>query len=291
MNLITAIEMLADVGYPDFKKYYEEILEKPTISGQWVIPKMFPFYSDEIYLNTYGQQDAEVQELLDFLKVHNLTRNKRIMELFAGDAFESVLLHKKYPDNKYYAVEKEDYADCPKQITYLKGDVFKKYGGVNIHDVVFVGPTNKSMCCIKSVKDLIATFKFAHAALRKGGYFLGSFFEDTHMPPDNNFDVDYSVFKLKYAGKYRGLWCHWGNVTRREGATYKHYYFPVVLLSKHKEIKNVKEVRHFFYPNKPESYQSWAFNTVVDVAKMVGFTLEEHDLRSPDGSFIVFKKQ
>ena len=281
MNLTTAVTLLHDSGYSmfSFPMYQDYAQEKP-------------FYSDEIYNITFANQEADIHRQIDFIKRNGLTINKNVVEVFGGLAFESSILQRKFPKNKYFSVDNQKYFGWPhKSIRLLSADVFTyEKLPIKLSDVMFVGGTNKSMCCVKTLSDLQMLACFAEKNLKNGGYFLASFFEDGGFGETTDYKVEYQCEKIR-DGRYKGLYCHWGMITRRVPQEQKHYYYPVVILSKNKgENLSRKDVVHYFFSEDYESYQSWQYSVVKEVFTNTGFQVVAHDEREYDGSFVAFQK-
>lgn len=281
MDQQTAAHLLKDAGFPAFETH----LWKAELK---------PFYSPFIYDVTFGDQDADLSEYIKFMQEHGVTKRKKVVELFGGTAFESAILHKKFPGNKYFSVDyNEEYQPGSRHIVGVTGDIFKKEKlfAPDI-DLMFIGNTNKSLCSVKDITSLTNTFKFAQIHLKRGGHFIVSSFDDTGFDEYCDFKVEYDIYKIKHHPQFKGRHVHWGMITKRDPAKGTHWYYPMVIITKKADPINdmaaKDRILNYYTPWEPEMYKSWPYFVVAEIGEMNGFKLINASLH--DSAFMVFQK-
>lgn len=275
--------LLCSIGHPQFQQYLPHGINRP-------------FYDPDVYGLTFGDQEADMDEMIAFLRTHKMTCGNKVLELFGGSAFESSILARRIKKNTYFSVDNSDYFPRLSGVKYLEADIFDprswltgRAGKTQEFDVLFIGATNKSLCSIRTLSQLDMTANFISRHLKTGGYLLSSGFDDNTFRDEDDFHVDFLVKRVQFHPQYKGLWCHWGQVTHREPATGLHYYYPLIALTKTEKWD--KPPLHYFIPSEPGVYKSWPFFVIKETFERVGLELIEHDLVAPNVSQLLFQQR
>ncbi|MBC6112949.1 hypothetical protein ACFOG5_11535 [Pedobacter fastidiosus] len=80
------------------------------------IPK--PHY-DLVYSLTYNQLDPKTEDLIDLMEEYGLMKGHHIMEIMAGNGYESNEIAKSFPDNYYSCLDNASYFSPFSGFNYL----------------------------------------------------------------------------------------------------------------------------------------------------------------------------
>jgi SAM-dependent methyltransferase len=270
------------------------VLDMLRVSGIDLMPfeRQFvkrPFYSEEIYNITFGEQDATTERLEEILEEQGKTEGCRILEMFGGAAYESKVVQHVHPKNQYFSADIGNYFDKYPDITYLHADI---YQGDKLEeepfDVAFVGSTNHSMCAIERYKDLVGTMDFWQRNVKPGGIAVASFFTDIFPEATSQqFIVEYVPKKNVYGKEWvKNKWVHWYMVTHKRPEMSAHTYYPVVVVTEERSMDSPWLGAYWCDENL---FRSWDVATVIELMADRGFEYVP-DLLNLDTGNLVFKK-
>lgn len=257
-------ETLYDLACKEFPPFKEIPLSKL---------EQVPFYG-ELYNHTLARQDVDVTNILEIVK---RVKPKRVLELFAGEGAESKKLRSLYGNAEYFQL---DYGYAKSSKRRIKGDCINDiYIGTNKFDFVFTGCTNSSLCCVKSVKELISHFIFVGSALNPNGVYSTAFFENVVNPFDfTEFDGNYYLYNSKYEGKK--VFVHTYIIIEPVRFKGWHDMRMLCMMSSTPELTKETFVKGYFNLYGGE-HKAWSIDTVFDVADMCGFRLAEEYVKPP----------
>lgn len=233
----------------------------------------------DLYQLTYNQQDAEIEPIVDFLKERRWTKGKDIMEIMAGNGFESAELRKIIPGNTYFASDIITYFDKIRGIKYRSADCTDITYNVSPasgepyrsqqYDMVFIGGANASMCMLYTLKEIMRLAIFMQHTVKLNGYAVLSYFEEGF--DTSSAFVVYSSQKVEMFKKYNGKYAHWFNVIRRDADKQYHQYYNLVGVTTDKEITEKTKFDTALFNSEIFTARSWQSAVVLEIMEEAGF--------------------
>lgn len=247
-----------------------------------------PHY-DSVYNLTYNQADPQTEELVNLLEDHGLTSGRHIMEIMAGNGFETQELKSAFPNNNYTCVDHATYFKPLPGLTYHTADCTDiNYRHPTKQDVIFIGSANASMCMLLTLKELLRLATFLQHNVQFGGLAVLSYFEENCS--NTNFIIDYSVKQIKnYSDAYNGLYAHWFSAVKCEAETQLTHYYDLVAVSADDELTTRSAYHEISYHTQPFITRSWQTAIVTEVMDAAGFAYVGNKW-NPDTRFMPFKK-
>ncbi|PTR01495.1 hypothetical protein C8P68_101729 [Mucilaginibacter yixingensis] len=247
-----------------------------------------PHY-DSVYRLTYNQADPKVEDLILLMQDHDLASGKKIMEIMAGNGFESQVLKNAFPGNEYTCLDHSAYFSPISGLAYCTADCTDaSYKHPDQQDLVFIGGANASMCMLLTLKELLRLAVFLQHNVRLGGIAVLSYFEENCNA--TNFIIDYSVKEIKndYEG-YNGLYAHWFSAVKCDVETQLHHYYDLVAVSGDDELTTGSTYKEISYHDRPFITRSWQSAIVTEVMNAAGFKYVGNKW-NPDTRFMPFQK-
>lgn len=246
---------------------------------------------DLVYQLTYNQADPKVDELVYFMADHNLIEGQNIMEIMAGNGFESKFLKDTFPKNKYNCIDKATYFLPIDGLSYDKADCTDvAYQHPIQQDLIFIGGANASMCMLLTLKDLLNLSTFLQNNTKLGGYAVLSYFEESYN--ETNFVVDYSVKEIKNHenASWNGLYAHWFSVAKRDVEAQLQSYYDLVAVSADAELTKNSQYQKILFQDEPFIARNWQTAIVMEVMQNAGFIYVGNKW-NPDARFMPFEKK
>ncbi len=248
-----------------------------------------PHY-DSVYNLTYNQADPKTDDLLGLLEAYDLTSGKRVMEIMAGNGFESEVLKNTLPGNQYTCVDHSTYFLPLSGLEYHTADCTDiNYRHPNKQDIIFIGSANASMCMLLTLKELLRLATFLQHNVQLNGLAVLSYFEENCNA--TNFIIDYSVKEItNYSNPtYNGLYAHWFSAAKYDVETQLNHYYDLVAVSADDELTTTSTYKEISYHEKPFITRSWQTAIVMEVMNTAGFNYVGNQW-NPDTRFMPFKK-
>lgn len=225
-----------------------------------------------IYTLTYNQCEPRVDDLIDFIQDHNLSDNKQIMEIMAGNGFETKHIAAQFPNNTYICSDIADYFECFENLNYQKIDCTNtKYVHPIQQDLIFIGGANASMCMLTSLKEIFRLCTFLQKNIKLGGFGILSYFEENYS--STNFSIDYSVDCIKnyHIKSYNGLYTHWFSAVKYDVETQLHHYYDLAAVTADDELTTSSQYLEVVYNKEPFIARSWQTAIVMEIMTQAGF--------------------
>lgn len=247
-----------------------------------------PHY-DSVYKLTYNQADPQTDDLISLMEEYDLTSGKLIMEIMAGNGFESSELKNAYPNNQYTCIDHSAYFSPLPGLAYHAADCTDiNYKHPNKQDVIFIGSANASMCMLLTLKELLRLAMFLQHNVRQDGLAVLSYFEENNNA--TNFIIDYSVKEIKnYHDTYNDLYAHWFSAVKSDIETQLNHYYDLVAVSADDELTTRSIYKEISYHEKPFITRSWQTAIVMEVMNAAGFVYVGNKW-NPDTRFMPFQK-
>lgn len=247
-----------------------------------------PHY-DNVYNLTYNQADPQTEDLISLMEDQDLTSGKQVMEIMAGNGFESKELKNAFPDNHYTCVDHAAYFSPLVGLEYCIADCTDvNYKHPTKQDIIFIGSANASMCMLLTLKELLRLAVFLQNNVQPNGLAVLSYFEENCNA--TNFIIDYSVKKIKnYNHAYNGLYAHWFSAVKSDAETQLNHYYDLVAVSEDSELNTASTYKEISYHEKPFVTRSWQTAIVTEVMNAAGFSYVGNKW-NPDTRFMPFKK-
>jgi hypothetical protein len=275
-------------------RFPESVIEALALES-----KAVPNYG-ELYQLTYNQQEGQIEPIVDFMKANNLVRGNRIMEIMAGNGFETLLIKRKIRGNKYFCSDILDYFEPIEGIEYAKIDCtdmdyrhFTKdrMGNdfIDPFNMIFIGGANASMCMLTELEQVMKLAMFLQHNVVSGGFAALSYFESAD--DEDNFNIDYTVTPIEfYSKKLDGQYAHWFGGMRRDTATQLHHYFNMVAVTKDAVLTPKTKYTKVIHGDSPFIARNWQTAIVVEVMKLAGFEYVGAKFEDLNTRFMPFKK-
>jgi len=230
----------------------------------------------QVYELTYNQLPSKTAPIIEFMQEHELMDGKKIMEIMAGNGFETKHIKNTLPGNHYECSDITDYSAQTEGITFHKIDCTDKNYKVgnkqsDLYDMVFIGGANASMCMLTSLQEVIGLSKFLKNNIKNDGFAILSYFEEHFF--QTNFTIDYSVsitHDFKDESK-NGLYAHWFSGLKRDLETQLHHYYDLVAVSPSPELAKGIQYTEIFYNKEPFTARSWQTAIVMEIMENAGF--------------------
>ncbi len=225
-----------------------------------------------VYQLTYNQCEPKVEDLIDFIKDNHLTQNKQIMEIMAGNGFETKHITTQFPYNTYICSDILDYFGPLEGLTYQKIDCTDiNYKHPVQQDLIFIGGANASMCMLTSLREVLRLSAFLQTNTKLHGFVILSYFEENYMA--TNFSIDYSVDQLKnyHVKQYNGLYAHWFSAVKYDVETQLHHYYDLVAVTADDELTTTSKYLEVVYSKAPFIARSWQTSIVMEIMVNAGF--------------------
>ena len=230
----------------------------------------------QVYELTYNQLPPKSEPIIEFMQEHELIHEKKIMEIMAGNGFETKHIRNALPDNHYVCSDLTDYTGSNEGITFHQIDCTDPNYSVgdkqsDLYDLVFIGGANASMCMLTSLQEIIGLSKFLKNTIKNDGFAILSYFEENFF--QTNFTIDYSVsitHDFKDENK-NGLYAHWFSGMKRDLETQLHHYYDLVAVSPSPELKEGIEYSEIYYNKEPFTARSWQTAIVMEIMENAGF--------------------
>lgn len=247
-----------------------------------------PHY-DSVYRLTYNQADAQIDDLLALMQEYDLSSGKNIMEIMAGNGFESLVLKKTFPGNRYTCLDHSTYFTPLDGLTYCTADCTDiHYKHINKQDLIFIGSANASMCMLLTLKELLRLAIFLQHNVCINGIAALSYFEENTNA--TNFIIDYSVKEIQNdLREYNGLYAHWFSAAKYDVETQLNHYYDLVAVSADDELTTASIYKEISYHKKPFTTRSWQSAIVTEVMNIAGFQYIGNKW-NPDTRFMPFQK-
>ncbi|MGM9476948.1 hypothetical protein ACS5PU_10970 [Pedobacter sp. GSP4] len=251
------------------------------------VPK--PHY-DLVYSLTYNQADPKTEDLIELLEEYGLGKGHHIMEIMAGNGYESRELAKSFPDNHYSCLDKDTYFTPFPGLNYLNADCTDiHYRHAQQQDLIFIGSGNASMCMLTGLKEIMRLGIFLQNNVRLAGLAVLSYFEEHDAV--SNFIIDYSVKAINSHSEpaFNGLYAHWFSAVKFDVEKQLHHYHDLVALSYDDELNRDSTYAQVAYHEKPFIARSWQTAIVMEIMQTAGFEYVGNKW-NPDCRFMPFKK-
>lgn len=245
------------------------------ILGVHAVEEM-PFYS-ELYNYTYNQGTCDhVDDMVTLVKKEDI---KDSLEIMSGNAFESYILHKK-TGLPVKAVDIDlSYFDKNPGVEYFQEDCTIETPSHRA-DLVFVGATNASLCCILDMVTLKKIFNYAYKACNK--VFVAScFFPERREDEGITYEIEAVEMPIKYGSRYVGGVADWLQVCEADGMNSTHTYYDLAIIKHEGKIERVLYCGGY-------KVRGWRFTEIKYAAESAGF--RECSCESGDSRFIICKK-
>lgn len=244
---------------------------------------------DNVYRLTYNQADPRIEDLMMLMHDYSLTSGKQIMEIMAGNGFESNALKNAFPGNKYTCVDQLAYFSQLNGLTYCTADCTNiDYRHPNKQDLIFIGSANASMCMLLALNELLRLAIFLQHNVQPNGFAVLSYFEENCNA--TNFIIDYSVKEIKNDHEtYNGLYAHWFSAVKCDVETQLNHYYDLVAISPDDELTTGSTYKEISYHEKPFITRSWQTAIVTEVMNTAGFQYVGNKW-NPDTRFMPFQK-
>lgn len=243
-----------------------------------------------VYKLTYNQCEPKVEDLIEFIQEHSLTNNKQVMEIMAGNGFETKHIATRFPNNTYICSDIIDYFEPLEGLIYQKIDCTNtNYKHVVQQDLIFIGGANASMCMLKSLKEVLRLSAFLQTNIKLGGFAVLSYFEENYT--STNFSIDYSVDQIKnyHQEQYNGLYTHWFSAVKYDVETQLHHYYDLAAVTADDELSPSSKYLEIVYNKEPFIARSWQTAIVMEIMKQAGFEYIGNKWNM-DQRFMPFKK-
>jgi len=251
------------------------------------IPK--PHY-DLVYSLTYNQADPKIEELIDLMEEYGLEKGHQIMEIMAGNGYESNAIAKKFPHNHYSCLDNADYFTPFPGLNYLKANCTDiHYQHPQKQDLIFIGSANASMCMLRELKEIMRLGIFLQNNVRIDGLAVLSYFEEHDAV--SNFLIDYSVKAISNHTEpdFNGLYAHWFSAVKFDVEKQLHHYHDLVAVTNDDELNAESSYQEIVYHEKPFIARSWQTAIVMEIMQTAGFEYVGNKW-NPDCRFMPFKK-
>ena len=247
-----------------------------------------PHY-DSVYNLTYNQADHQTEDLINLMEDNGFNRGKAIMEIMAGNGFESHQLNETFPGNKYTCVDHSDYFNPLPGLSYITADCTNiNYRHPEKQDLIFVGSANASMCMLLTLKEVLRLAIFLQNNVKLNGIAVLSYFEENSGA--TNFVIDYSVRDIKrYRKAYNGLYAHWFGGVKCDTETQLTHYYDLVAVTEDDELTASTQYKEISYHDKPYITRSWQSAIVTEIMNNAGFVYTGNKW-NPNSRFMPFKK-
>lgn len=245
---------------------------------------------DTVYKLTYNQVAPQTGDLVSLMKEYQMVSGMRIMEIMAGNGFESKEVKNALPGNQYTCLDNINYFSPIGGLTYCTADCTDiTYRHPEKQDLIFIGSANASMCMLLQLKDLLRLAIFLQHNVNLNGLAVLSYFEENNNA--TNFIIDYSVNEVKdyeYPG-YNGLYAHWFSAVKCDTETQLHHYCDLVAVSADDELTLDSTYKEISYNTEPMLARSWQTSVVMEVMCSAGFKYVGSKW-NPDTRFMPFQK-
>lgn len=251
------------------------------------IPK--PHY-DLVYSLTYNQAEPKTAELIDLMKEHGLVKGHHIMEIMAGNGYESHEVAQSLPGNYYSCLDNAGYFSRFPGLTYLKADCTDiHFRHAQQQDLIFIGSANASMCMLTTLKEVMRLGVFLQNNIKPGGLAVLAYFEEE--APVSNFMIDYSVKAISNHAVtgFNGLYAHWFSAVKYDVEKQLHHYHDLVALTPDDELSTSTTYQQIVYHAQPFIARSWQTAIVTELMQTAGFEYVGNKW-NPDCRFMPFKK-
>ncbi|QQL48972.1 class I SAM-dependent methyltransferase [Mucilaginibacter ginkgonis] len=246
-----------------------------------------PHY-DSVYRLTYNQADAKTDDLTALMREHDLTSGKKVMEILAGNGFESKVLKQEFPENDYTCVDHSAYFSRFDGLDYVTADCTDTdYRLSSQQDLIFIGSANASMCMLLTLKELLRLAVFLQHNVQINGLAVLSYFEENCNA--TNFVIDYSVKEIRDHETYTGLYAHWFSGVKCDVETQLNHYYDLVAISADNELTVNSTYSEISYHRDPFVTRSWQTAIVTEIMKTAGFHYAGNKW-NPDTRFMPFRK-
>jgi hypothetical protein len=245
---------------------------------------------DSVYNLTYNQVDPKTEDLVSLMEEHRLTGGKLIMEIMAGNGFETREVKKAFPDNQYACLDNAHYFPPIPGLKYQTADCTDiAFKHPKAQDLIFIGSANASMCMLLKLQELLRLGIFLQNNVKLNGLAVLSYFEETNGL--TNFIIDYSVKEIKnyHDQTYNGLYAHWFSAVKFDIETQLHHYYDLVAVSADDELTGSSTYREICYNLEPFIARSWQSAVVMEVMDSAGFSYAGNKW-NPDSRFMPFRK-
>ncbi len=225
-----------------------------------------------VYELTYNQCEPKIEDLVDFIQDNQLSHSMQIMEIMAGNGFETRHIAAKFPQNTYVCSDILDYFTPLEGLTYQKIDCTNtQYKHPIQQDLIFIGGANASMCMLTSLEELLRLCDFLQTNIKLGGFAILSYFEENYS--STNFSIDYSVHQLAnyHLTHYNGLYAHWFSAVKYDVETQLHHYYDLVAVSSDDELTSASNYLEVAYNEAPFIARSWQTAIVMETMIKAGF--------------------
>lgn len=251
------------------------------------IPK--PHY-DLVYSLTYNQADPKTEDLIDLIGEYGFVKGHHIMEIMAGNGYESNEIAKSFPDNYYSCLDNLNYFSPFPRLNYLKAnctDIHFKHA--QKQDLIFIGSANASMCMLTELREIMRLGVFLQNNIKLDGLAVLSYFEEHDAV--SNFIMDYSVKAINNHSEpgFNGLYAHWFSAVKYDIEKQLHYYHDLVALTNDDELSTSTTYEQIVYHEKPFIARSWQTAIVIEIMQTAGFEYVGNKW-NPDCRFMPFKK-
>jgi hypothetical protein len=242
-----------------------------------------------VYNLTYNQVDPKTEDLISLMEEYDLTSGKRVMEIMAGNGFESREVKNIFPNNHYTCVDHSAYFSPLPGLAYHLADCTDiNYRHPHKQHIIFIGSANASMCMLLTLKELLRLAIFLQHNIALNGLAVLSHFEENSNA--TTFSIDYSVKEINnYNDTYNGLYAHWFSAVKCDTETQLNEYYGLVAVSPDDELTTKSIYQEISYHEKPFITRSWQTAIVMEVMNTAGFDYVGNKW-NPDTRFMPFKK-
>jgi len=257
-----------------------------TVCNQ-AIPK--PHY-DLVYNLTYNQADPKTDDLVDLMNEYGLTKDHHIMEIMAGNGYESNEIAKIFPNNHYSCLDNANYFSPFPGLNYLRANCTDiHYKHTQKQDLIFIGSANASMCMLTELREIMKLGIFLQNNVQLDGLAVLAYFEEHDAV--SNFIIDYSVKAINNSSEsgFNGLYAHWFSVVKYDVEKQLHYYHDLVALTNDDELTITSTYEQIAYHEKPFIARSWQMAIVMEIMQTAGFVYVGNKWNA-DCRFMPFKK-
>lgn len=245
---------------------------------------------DAVYALTYAQAAPKTEDLADLLEEYHLTSDKNIMEIMAGNGFETREIKAGFPENNYSCLDHSHHFEPITGLRYFTADCTDtNYRHPQKQDLIFIGSANASMCMLLQLKDILRLGIFLQSNIKMSGIAVLSYFEENHMA--TNFIIDYSVKQISnYPDQsYNGLYAHWFSAVKYDVETQLHHYYDLVAVTPDDELTSSSIYKTIVYNTEPFLARSWQTAIVIEIMTDAGFKYVGNKW-NPDPRFMPFEK-